>query len=69
MPPHGIVAESRSDSAAAWMPPRPLAHPPEGKAITEIDMGYRLIKVQVFLWKGGQDWTELWDVDGKITPP
>jgi hypothetical protein len=51
------------------MPPRPLAHPQEGKAITEIDMGYRPIKVQVFLWKGGQDWTELWDVDGKITPP
>jgi hypothetical protein len=51
------------------MPPRPLAHPQEEKGITEIDMGYRLIKVQVFLWKDSQDWTELWDVDGKITPP
>jgi len=41
----------------------------EMKAIAKIDKGCRLIKGQVFLWKDGQDWTALWDVDGKITPP
>jgi hypothetical protein len=29
----------------------------------------RLIKGQVFLWKDGQNWEDLWDMDGVITPP
>ncbi len=41
----------------------------EMEAISRIDRGCRLIKGQVFLWKENQDWTALWDVDGKITPP
>jgi alcohol dehydrogenase (NADP+) len=28
-----------------------------------------LIKGQVFLWKDGQSWEALWDIDGEITPP
>jgi alcohol dehydrogenase (NADP+) len=29
----------------------------------------RLIKGQVFLWKDGQTWEDLWDIHGEITPP
>lgn len=41
----------------------------EMTAIAGIDRNCRLIKGQVFLWKEGQSWEDLWDVDGKITPP
>ena len=37
--------------------------------IAKIDRGCRLIKGQVFLWKQGQDWRDLWDENGTITPP
>ena len=36
--------------------------------IAAIDRNCRLIKGQVFLWKEGQTWEALWDLDGKITP-
>jgi diketogulonate reductase-like aldo/keto reductase len=39
------------------------------RAIAGIDRGCRLIKGQVFLWKDGQSWEDLWDVEGTITPP
>ena len=35
--------------------------------ISKIDKNCRLIKGQVFLWKDGQTWEDLWDVDGTIT--
>jgi diketogulonate reductase-like aldo/keto reductase len=38
-------------------------------AIARIDRDCRLIKGQVFLWKAGQRWEDLWDLDGTITPP
>ncbi len=38
------------------------------KAISLIDKNCRLVKGQVFLWKAGQSWEDLWDLDGKITP-
>ncbi|NSW56986.1 MAG: aldo/keto reductase [Armatimonadetes bacterium] len=41
----------------------------EMAAIAGIDRNCRLIKGQVFLWKEGQDWEDLWDPDGEITPP
>ena len=41
----------------------------EMKAIAGIDRGCRLIKGQVFLWKDGQTWEDLWDPDGEISPP
>ncbi|MFO0890341.1 MAG: aldo/keto reductase [Isosphaeraceae bacterium] len=41
----------------------------ELRAIAGIDRGCRLIKGQVFLWKDGQDWEDLWDPTGEITPP
>jgi diketogulonate reductase-like aldo/keto reductase len=41
----------------------------EMAAITGIDRNCRLIKGQVFLWKQGQTWEALWDLDGTITPP
>jgi len=40
----------------------------EMKAIAAIDRNCRLIKGQVFLWKAGQSWEDLWDVSGEITP-
>ena len=39
------------------------------RAIAGIDRNCRLIKGQVFLWKDGQSWEDLWDLDGEITPP
>jgi len=38
-------------------------------AIAGIDKNCRLIKGQVFLWKEGQSWEDLWDLSGEITPP
>ena len=41
----------------------------EDMAIIEtLDRNCRLIKGQVFLWKDNQDWKDLWDIDGVITP-
>jgi len=37
--------------------------------LAAIDRDCRLIKGQVFLWKDGQSWEALWDLDGEITPP
>lgn len=41
----------------------------EMKEIEGIDKNCRLIKGQVFLWKEGQSWEDLWDLNGEITPP
>jgi alcohol dehydrogenase (NADP+) len=41
----------------------------EMTAIAGIDRNCRLIKGQVFLWKDGQTWEDLWDVHGEIAPP
>jgi alcohol dehydrogenase (NADP+) len=41
----------------------------EMREIAGIDRGCRLIKGQVFLWKEGQSWEDLWDMNGAITPP
>jgi diketogulonate reductase-like aldo/keto reductase len=41
----------------------------EMRSITVIDLNCRLIKGQVFLWKEGQSWEDLWDLNGEITPP
>ena len=38
----------------------------EMKAVEGIDRNSRLIKSQVFLWKDGQSWEDLWDLDGTI---
>jgi len=40
--------------------------PEDMRAIAGIDKTCRLIKGQVFLWKAGQSWEDLWDVDGVI---
>ena len=40
----------------------------EMAAIAGIDRDCRLIKGQVFLWKAGQTWEDLWDLDGIVTP-
>jgi diketogulonate reductase-like aldo/keto reductase len=39
----------------------------ELKAISKIDAENRLIKGQVFLWEGAENWTQLWDLDGHIS--
>ncbi len=41
----------------------------EMREIAGIDRNCRLIKGQVFLWKEGQTWEDLWDLNGEITPP
>ena len=41
----------------------------EMRAIAAIDRNCRLVKGQVFLWKEGQSWEDLWDLNGEITPP
>jgi diketogulonate reductase-like aldo/keto reductase len=41
----------------------------EMSRIAGIDRNCRLVKGQVFLWKPGQSWEDLWDVSGEITPP
>jgi diketogulonate reductase-like aldo/keto reductase len=38
----------------------------EMREIAGIDRGCRLIKGQVFLWREGQSWRDLWDEDGTI---
>lgn len=37
--------------------------------IAHIDKNCRLIKGDVFLWKEGQTWHDLWDINGEITKP
>jgi alcohol dehydrogenase (NADP+) len=39
----------------------------EMDAISKINKSCRLIKGQVFLWEGANDWEDLWDLDGVIT--
>ena len=39
------------------------------EALKSADKNCRLIKGQVFLWKDEQTWEDLWDLDGRITPP
>jgi diketogulonate reductase-like aldo/keto reductase len=46
----------------------PLLTDDDREAIAGIDRNCRLIKGQVFLWKDGQTWEDLWDPDGEITP-
>jgi alcohol dehydrogenase (NADP+) len=41
----------------------------EMKELAAIDKNCRLIKGHVFLWKDGQTWEDLWDINGVITPP
>jgi diketogulonate reductase-like aldo/keto reductase len=41
----------------------------EMQQIASLDRNCRLIKGQVFLWKDGQSWEDLWDIHGAITPP
>ena len=47
-----------------------LTSPPltdsEMDQVASIDKKCRLIKGQVFLWKGANDWRDLWDDSGKI---
>jgi alcohol dehydrogenase (NADP+) len=40
----------------------------EMATLGDADKNCRLIKGQVFLWPGAGDWTDLWDLDGTITP-
>lgn len=37
--------------------------------LSKINRNCRLIKGQVFLWKDGQTWEALWDLDGEVTAP
>jgi diketogulonate reductase-like aldo/keto reductase len=36
------------------------------RGIAGIDRNCRLIKGQVFLWRDGQSWEDLWDLKGEI---
>jgi alcohol dehydrogenase (NADP+) len=59
-------AEYLSNLRAATVDPLTDA---EMREIAGIDRNCRLIKGQVFLWKDGQTWEDLWDPTGEITPP
>lgn len=39
----------------------------EMTALRGVDMNCRLIKGQVFLWRGAKSWEDLWDLSGEIT--
>ena len=39
------------------------------QALAALGQDCRLVKAPVFLWKEGQTWEALWDLDGEITPP
>ena len=54
--------------AAAHADSAPLTNA-EMEELRGIGRNCRLIKGQVFLWKPDQDWQDLWDVSGEITPP
>lgn len=41
----------------------------EFQRLRQIDKNCRLIKGQVFLWEGADDWEDLWDLDGTIPCP
>jgi diketogulonate reductase-like aldo/keto reductase len=47
----------------------PPLTPADMDAIQKADKNCRLIKGQVFLWKKDQNWEDLWDLNGIITPP
>jgi diketogulonate reductase-like aldo/keto reductase len=57
-----LLANLQAAVAAVATPlvPRDMA------ALAVMDRNCRLIKGQVFLWKEGQSWEDLWDVDGVI---
>jgi len=50
--------------AATWLAPR-LTDEHMVK-LAAVDRKCRLVKGQVFCWKQGQDWKDLWDEDGTI---
>ena len=57
------VANLRAAVAvAAPLTPRHMAD------LAAADRNCRLIKGQVFLWKAGQSWEDLWDVDDGVPP-
>lgn len=58
--PRNMLANLRSTASAPL-----LSH--EMRAIAGTDKNCRLIKGQVFLWKEGQRWEDLWDLNGDIT--
>jgi diketogulonate reductase-like aldo/keto reductase len=39
----------------------------EMDSIAKADKGSRLVKGQVFLWQGANDWQDLWDINNVIT--
>jgi len=41
----------------------------EMREIASVEKNCRLIKGQVLVWKEGQNWEDLWDLNGEITPP
>ena len=38
----------------------------EMAALTKAERNCRLVKGQVFLWRGAKDWRDLWDLDGRV---
>jgi len=68
----GVNLWVRDGMADCWVNDGRLSYPltdEEMIAISAIDRNCRLIKGHVFLWKDGQSWEDLWDMNGEITPP
>lgn len=62
--PFSVKREQYAASLAAVAAP-PLSEA-DMAALAGIDRQCRLVKGQVFLWRDGQSWEDLWDVDGEI---
>lgn len=62
--PFSVKREQYVASLQAVVAP-PLS-PENMAAIATIDRNCRLVKGQVFLWRDGQSWEDLWDLDGTI---
>lgn len=48
------------------VPERIILSDDDMRRLDGLDCGNRLIKGQVFLWKGTDDWRDLWDEDGVV---
>ena len=59
------VKESQYTSNLKCITEDPLTEE-EMEQIRKADKNCRLVKGQVFLWKGAKGWEDLWDMDGTI---
>jgi diketogulonate reductase-like aldo/keto reductase len=62
--PFSVTRRNYESNLRCLATPRLTDH--DMRAIAGIDRNCRLIKGQVFLWRDGQTWEDLWDLNGEI---